>query len=420
MFEQAERSEDGSTPETITFEEIEQARERIRSSITVTPCNFSKLLSERANARVFPKMENLQITGSFKERGACNKLMTLTAEERACGVIAASAGNHAQALAYHGARLGVSIKIVMPEGTPLVKVTRTRNFGAEVVLHGSNFDDAYAHACLIGEQEGRVFAHPFNDRAVIAGQGTIGLELLEQNPYLDAVVIAIGGGGLISGVACALKETNPKIKVIGVEPAVLPSMKTALQQGAPIELPEATTLADGVAVRRVGDLTLANVARYVDDIVTVSEEQIAGTILTLLEQEKTVAEGAGAASVAALLHHQIPSLQGKKVCPIICGGNIDVNVIARIIERGLVAAGRLWQLQITITDTPGSLATLLTHLGKMRANVLEVAHNRTFTSGLSFGSTHVQLRLETRGATHITEIRSRLESLGYSIDEELG
>ncbi len=409
----------GMDSKVITFAEIEEARERIRSSVTTTPCKFSKLLSERSNARVFPKMENLQITGSFKERGACNKLMTLTSEERACGVIAASAGNHAQAIAYHGARLGISTKIVMPEGTPLVKVTRTRNFGAEVVLHGSNFDDAYAYACQIGDEEGRVFAHPFNDRAVIAGQGTIGLELLEQNPYLDAIIVAIGGGGLISGVACAIKETNPKIKVIGVEPAVLPSMKTALQQGAPVELPEATTLADGVAVRRVGDLTLANVSRYVDDIVTVSEEEIASSILTLLEEEKTIAEGAGAASVAALLNNVIPSLEGKKVCPIICGGNIDVNVIARIIERGLVAAGRLWQVEITITDTPGSLAELLTHIGKMRANVLEVAHNRTFASGLSFGSTHVELRLETRGDMHINEIRHRLNSLGYEFDEDI-
>lgn len=402
----------------ITFEEIEEARERIRGSVTQTPCTFSKLLSEQSGMRVYPKLENQQFTGSFKERGACNKLMTLTSEERACGVIAASAGNHAQAIAYHGARLGISTKIVMPEGTPLVKVTRTRGFGAEVILHGSNFDDAYTYACEIGEQEGRVFAHPFNDRAVIAGQGTIGLELLEQNPYLDAVIIAVGGGGLISGVACAIKETNPKIKIIGVEPGVLTSMQSALDRKAPIELPEATTLADGVAVRRVGHLTLANTARYVDELVTVSEEEIASAILTLLEQEKTVAEGAGAAPIAAILNSALPSLRGKKVCPIICGGNIDVNVIARIIERGLLAAGRLWQLEITITDTPGSLAGLLTHLGKMKANVLEVAHNRTFTSGLSFGSTHVQLRLETRGTTHINEIRNRLDSLGYAILED--
>ncbi len=403
----------------ITFSEIEEARERIRGSVATTPCTFSKLLSEQTGCKVYLKLENHQITGSFKERGACNKLMTLTPAERDAGVIASSAGNHAQALAYHGSRLGVSTKIVMPEGTPLVKVTRTKSFGAEVILHGSNYDEAYAHALEVAEAEQRTFAHPFNDRAVIAGQGTIGLELLEQNPYLDAVFVAIGGGGLISGVACAIKETNPKIRVIGVEPTVLPSMKTAVERGELIELPEATTLADGVAVRRVGDLTLANASHYVDDIITVTEEQIANAILTLLEQEKTVAEGAGAAPVAALLDGMLPNgLKGKKVAPIICGGNIDVNLIARIIDRGLVAAGRLWRTEIIITDTPGSLAELLTHIGKLRANVLEVQHNRTFTSGASFGTTHVELKLETRGDDHIKEISKRLHDLGYHVIKE--
>ncbi|CAN0566065.1 unnamed protein product, partial [Laminaria digitata] len=273
----------------------------------------------------------------------------------------------------------------MPEGTPLVKITRTRAFGAEVVLHGSDYDAAYARACEIEEEENRVFAHPFNDRAVIAGQGTIGLEILEQNPYLDTVLVAIGGGGLISGIACAIKETNPKIRVIGVEPEVMASMKTAVSQNAIVEIPEATTLADGVAVRKVGELTLANVSHYVDDIVTVSEEHIANAILTLLEQEKTVAEGAGAAAVAALIEQRVPGLIGKRVCPIICGGNIDVNVIARIIERGLVAAGRLWRVEVVITDTPGSLATVLGLIGELRANILEAYHTRTFTSAQSFG-----------------------------------
>lgn len=402
----------------LTFAEIEEARERIRGSISMTPCSSSTLLSKRTGSKVYLKLENLQITGSFKERGACNKLMTLTAEERARGVIASSAGNHAQALAYHGSRLGINTKIVMPEGTPLVKITRTKSFGAEVVLHGSNYDDAYQHARALEQEEGRVFAHPFDDRAVMAGQGTIGLELMEQNPYLDVVLVAIGGGGLISGIATAIKETNPKIRVIGVEPAVLPSMKRAVELGHTTELQEATTLADGVAVRRVGELTLANVQRYVDDIVTVSEEQIANAILTLLEQDKTVAEGAGASPVAALLAGLIPNIQNKRVCPVICGGNIDVNVIARIIERGLVAAGRLYQINVVIVDRPGSLAQLLTHLGKLQVNVLEVAHNRTFTSGLSFGSTHVELRLETKGPEHIALIRERLLGLGYDVVED--
>ena len=401
----------------ITFAEIEQARERLQGVLRVTPCEFSELLSKQTQSKVYLKLENHHITGSFKERGACNKLATLTPEERARGVIASSAGNHAQALAYHGARMGIATKIVMPVGTPLVKITRTRSFGAEVVLHGNDYDAAYAHACELGELEGRVFAHPFDDRAVIAGQGTIGLELLEQNPYLDAVLVAIGGGGLISGVACAIKETNPKIKVIGVEPEVLASMQMAMTSGFPVEVPAATTLADGVAVRKVGALTLANVSHYVDDIVTVGEEDIANAILTLLEQEKTVAEGAGAAAVAALIENRVPSLRGKKVCPIVCGGNIDVNVIARIIERGLVAAGRLWRVEVVITDTPGSLASLLSLIGELRANVLEVYHNRTFTSGKSFGSTHIELKLETRGGEHLEEIREKLAARGYAIVE---
>jgi threonine dehydratase len=400
----------------IQFSEIEEARERIRSAIITTPCSPSKLLSERLGCKVFLKMENLQITGSFKERGACNKLMSLTPEERARGVIASSAGNHAQALAYHGSRLGIDTKIVMPEGTPLIKVTRTKNFGAKVVLYGSSYDDAYRHAMELCEQEGRVFAHPFDDRAVIAGQGTIGLELLEQNPYLDVVIVAVGGGGMISGVAAAMKETNPKIRIIGVEPAALASMKSAILTGAPVELPASATLADGIAVRRVGAMTLANAAHYVDDIVTVTEEQIANAILTLLEQEKTVAEGAGAAPVAALLEGLIPNIKGKRVCPIICGGNIDMNIISRIIERGLVAAGRLYQLEVTLQDVPGALATLLTHVGKLRANVLEVVHNRTFGSTLRFGSTQVELTLETRGQPHIEQIREQLLELGYQLE----
>ena len=403
------------SPLLMTFAEIEEARERIRHAVALTPCRASNLLSAQVGCKVYLKLENLQVTGSFKERGACNKLATLTEEEKKRGIIASSAGNHAQALAYHATRMGVSAKIVMPEGTPLIKVTRTKGFGAQVVLHGASYDDAYAHALSLQAAENRVFAHPFDDRATIAGQGTIGLELLEQNPYIDTVLVAIGGGGMISGIACAIKETNPKIRVIGVEPAGLASMKAAIAHGGPVEIPDAKTLADGVAVRRVSDMTYANVVHYVDDIVTVDEEQIANAILTLLESEKTIAEGAGAAPLAALIAGLIPQVQGRKVCPIICGGNIDVNVIARIIERGLVAAGRLWQLEVVITDTPGSLAALLQHVGKMRANVLEIFHNRTFTSGTSFGSTHVALRLETRGEDHIAQIHTNLRELGYTI-----
>jgi threonine dehydratase len=343
--------------------------------------------------------------------------MLLSDEERECGVIASSAGNHAQAIAYHGSRLGISTKIVMPEGTPLVKVSRTRRFGAEVVLHGANYDESYAHAMQLASEEGRTFAHPFDDVDVIAGQGTIGLELLEQNPYLDVVLLAIGGGGLASGVAVALKEVNPKIRVVGVEPEVLPSMKTALERGQDVELPEATTLADGIAVRRVGTHTRATVERYVDEVVTVSEESIANAILTLMEQDKTIAEGAGAAAVAALINGSVEGVAGKRVCPVICGGNIDVNIISRIIERGLVAAGRLLRLELVVTDTPGTLGTILTLLGELRANVLGINHNRMFTSGSTFGSVDVELLLETRGPEHIDEIRRAVVERGYELVE---
>jgi len=258
----------------ITFAEIEAAQKRIRDAIYVSPCPESQNLSQRTGARVFMKMENMQRTGSFKERGARNKLMQLTDEERQKGVIAASAGNHAQAVAYHGTQLGIPSKIVMPEGTPLVKVTRTRRFGAEVVLQGANYDEAYAHARKLVEKEGKTFVHPFNDRAIISGQGTLGLELLEQSPYIDTVICAVGGGGLISGVAAALKETNPQIRVVGVEPETLPSMKTALEKGGVTEVPEGQTLADGVSVRQVGDLTYATARKYVDEMVTVSEQEI--------------------------------------------------------------------------------------------------------------------------------------------------
>jgi threonine dehydratase len=416
--------EDASTSKAppqplVRFEEIEAARERIGDSIHVTPCHKSDNLSQQLDCQVFLKLENLQRTGSFKERGAANKLMTLSDEERACGVIASSAGNHAQAVAFHGTRLGIDTQIVMPEGTPLVKVTRTKRFGGKVVLHGSNYDDAYAHACELAEREGRTFVHPFDDKAIIAGQGTLGLEILEQNPYLEVVVVPIGGGGLIAGIAAALKQTNPKIRVIGVEPEIMPSMAEAIAQKLPCELPAAQTLADGVAVRRVGHLTHANVAEYVDEIVTVAEEDIANAILVCLEEEKFVVEGAGAAPIAALLSERVDDVKGRRVCSIVSGGNIDVNVISRIIERGLVAAGRLFRLDLQIEDVPGSLADLLSLIADERANVLQVFHNRTFMEASPFDATNVELTLETRGQQHIEQIRTTLEKQGYKIIDKL-
>ncbi len=406
---------DQSCKDVVTFAEIEQARERIRNAIVVSPCSPSAMLSKRLGCKAFLKLENLQLTGSFKERGACNKIRQLNDQEKARGIIAASAGNHAQAVAYHATQLGISAKIVMPEGTPLLKVTRTRGFGGEVILYGSSYDEAYARAVEIMQAENRVFVHPFDDRDVIAGQGTLGLELLEQNPYLDCVIVPIGGGGLAAGVAVALKETNPKIRVIGVEVETLASMRAAIDAGGVYEIPEATTISDGIAVRKVGEICYQTLRRYVDDIVVVSEEEVANAILVLLEQEKTVAEGAGAVGVAALLAGKISGIEGKRVAAIVSGGNIDVNVIARIIERGLVAAGRIYRIDLQLGDTPGSLARVLTLIGGLRANVLEIYHNRTFSGGGALGTTLVELKLETRGEQHIAELRQALETGGYRI-----
>jgi len=405
--------------DVITFDEIKAAQDRIRDAIYVSPCPESDYLSNETGARVYLKLENLQRTGSFKERGARNKLMQLSDEEAERGVIAASAGNHAQAVSYHGTELGIPSKIVMPEPTPLVKVTRTRRYGAEVVLEGANYDEAYTHARGIAEEEGKAFVHPFNDRAVIAGQGTLGLELIEQNPYIDVVVTAVGGGGLISGVAAALKETNPQIRIIGVEPESLPSMRTALQRDEVTEIPTGQTIADGISVRSVGNLTLATARKYVDDMVTVSEQEIANAILVMLEEEKTVAEGAGAISVAALLSGQIDDIENQHVFPLICGGNIDVNVISKIIDRGLAAAGRIDRLDLQIRDVPGSLASVLDLVAELDANVLQVHHDRTFASGSKIGVTNVELKLETRGREHIDRIRARLEQEGYEVLEHL-
>lgn len=402
----------------VTYELIKEAADRIADAIFLTPTRKSTLLSQQTGGLVYLKLDNLQMTGSFKERGARNKLMSLSEEERARGVIAASAGNHAQAVAHHGSMLGIDTKIVMPEGTPLIKVERTKNFGGKVVLAGQNYDASYQVAKEIEQNEGRVFVHPFDDPHVICGQGTIGLEIADQLPDVDIVVVAIGGGGLASGVGVAIKTLLPNVQVIGVEPDVLPSMRTAIAATHPVEIPSAQTLADGIAVRRVGDLTTQLCTEYVDQVVTVSESEIARAILVLLEQEKTLAEGAGAASLAAIMAQKF-DFQGKKVCAVICGGNIDVNVISRIIEHGLVAAGRLTRIPLQLTDTPGSLASALSLVGSMKANILEVLHNRTFTSGEAFGTTNVELKIETKGEDHIEEIRARLKAEGFVILDHL-
>jgi threonine dehydratase len=401
----------------VTLQDIEAARARIATAIYQSPCAYSETFSRAARNRVYLKLENLQMTGSFKERGALNKLLTMSDADRARGVMAASAGNHAQGLAYHATRLGIRARIFMPLTTPLIKVSATRGYGAEVVLAGANYDEAYAEATARCAEEGWVFVHPFDDEAVIAGQGTLGLEILAQFPYLEAVVVPVGGGGLVGGVACALKEVNPKVRVIGVQSARLPSMRAALDGGAPITIAAATTIADGIAVRRAGAHTVPLVRRYVDDLVTVDEEEIAAAILFLLEREKTIAEGAGAAAVAALLQHKT-GLDGKKVVAVVGGGNIDVNFLARIIERGLVKDGRLTRMRVRIRDFPGALHELTGICARLRANILSIGHDRAYF-GVLLGETAVDLSLETRGPEHIAEIVSALEQSGYTFERVL-
>lgn len=395
----------------VTLDSIRAARERIGAAIYQSPCQQSADLSELAGLPLHLKLENLQRTGSFKERGALNRLLTLTDEERQRGVIAASAGNHAQGVAFHSAQLGIRAQIVMPLATPLIKVAATRAFGAEVILHGANYDEACEEALRRRDQEGRCFVHPFDDPEVISGQGTIGLELLEQVPDLEAVVVPIGGGGMIAGIACALKESNPRIRVVGVEPELLPSMLRAREDGAPITLAAEPTIADGIAVRRAGDLTFPLISRYVDEIVTVDDEEIASAILLLLEKEKALAEGAGAAPLAALMHAKV-NLRGRRTVALVSGGNIDVTLLAKIIERGLVKDGRLLRLRVSLQDRPGALMQLTGILARERANIVETVHNRSYY-GVNLGQTVIDVTLETRGASHITAITHALREAGF-------
>jgi threonine dehydratase len=400
--------------ESVTLTTIQAARARIGEAIYFSPCQLSSDLSELTGLPLHLKLENLQRTGSFKERGALNKLLTLSQAERERGVVTASAGNHAQGVAFHAAALGIRAQIVMPLATPQIKVAATRGFGADVVLHGSNYDEACEEALRRRLEEGRTFIHPFDDAEIINGQGTIGLELLEQVPDLEAVVVPIGGGGLISGVACALKETNPRIRVIGVEPEKLPSMLRAREAGAPVTLNAEATVADGIAVRRAGDLTLPLVSRYVDEIVTVDDEEIASAILMLLEHEKTLAEGAGAAALAALLQSKT-NLRSRRTVVLVSGGNIDVTLLAKIIERGLVKDGRLLRIRVNLHDRPGALLGLIQILARERANIVEVIHNRAYY-GVSLGETVIDVTLETRGAAHSAALGHALREAGFSFE----
>jgi threonine dehydratase len=393
---------------------IEQARARIAPHILQTPCTPSEVFGEMFGGHAWFKFENLQRTGSFKERGALNRMLSIPEQERGRGVVAASAGNHAQGVAYHAGRLGVRATIVMPERTPLIKVSSTERFGARVLLHGSNYDEAMERALQIREDGGSTLIHPFDDEEVIAGQGTIGLELLEQCAEMQVLVVPIGGGGLIAGVAMAVKSARPGVRIVGVEAERLPAALRARQIGRPVTIPSGETIADGIAVRRIGEVTHPLIGEWVDDIVTVREEEIASAVLLLLEREKTVAEPAAAVTLAAVVGGRAGDLSGRHVVMLLSGGNIDVNLLSRIIDRGLINDGRLTRLEVRVQDRPGALAALTARIADRGANILRLDHRRG-TQGLWLTEAEVELLLETRGRSHVDELVDILISAGYSV-----
>lgn len=383
----------------------------MRSAILISPFARSETFSQLTGNSILLKFENRQVTGSFKERGALNKILLLNEEERKRGVIAASAGNHAQAVAYHAAKRGITAQICMPLTTPLVKVSATRGYGAEVILTGANYDEACQEAIRRCDEQGLTFIHPFDDEAVIAGQGSLGVEMLEQIADVDMLVIPVGGGGLIAGVACAVKESSPHVRVVGVQSARLPSMKAAVAGKNAVTLPADKTIADGIAVRTAGANTLPLVQKYVDDIVTVDEEEIANAILLLLEKEKTLAEGAGAVAAAAVLNDRVQG-KDKKIGILVSGGNIDVTLLSRIIERGLVKDGRLVRIRIHLPDHPGALERLSAVIARQKANIIETSFNRAYY-GVVLGDTAIDITMETRGPEHVRELEAALDAAGY-------
>ena len=394
-----------------------EAAERIRDGIVATPCTRTRAFADIAPGALYLKFENLQRTGSFKDRGSLNRLSRLSPEERARGVVTASAGNHAQGLAYHGGRLGIPVTVVMPQNAPLNKVSNTRGYGATVVLSGTILDESAEVAAQIAEDRKLVTVPAFDDPDIIAGQGTIGLEILEQVSDVDTLLVPVGGGGLISGICIAIKEVRPEVRVIGIEADAAPSAKASREAGRVVRIAHSDTLADGIATKRIGDLTFPIIERYVDELVSVGEDEIAAAILLLLEREKTVAEGAGAVPIAALLSGVLSVEPGSIVVAVLSGGNIDINMISRIIDRGLVFDGRAARLAVKVRDRPGSLAELTRTVADMGANVLETYHRRAYAD-ISLGDVEIVIQMETRGREHVEEIIRALEELGHEVGED--
>lgn len=394
---------------TVTLKDVQSAAEAIRGSLVETPCLHSRTLSQITGAQVYLKFENHQFTASFKERGALNKLLSLEREERTRGVIAASAGNHAQGLAYHAKRLGVPATIVMPRFTPNVKVEHTRGHGAAVILHGDNFDAAKGYAISLAIERGLTWVHPYDDEKIIAGQGTIALEMLATQRDIDTLIVPIGGGGMIAGMAVAAKGLRSDMAIVGVQTERFPSMYCAIKDIVPHF--GSSTIAEGIAVKQPGRITQAIVKELVSDVVLVDEGDIEQAIVLLLEIEKTVVEGAGAAGLAALIKYR-ERFRGKRVGLVLCGGNIDPLMLSDIIERGMVRAGRLARIQVELRDLPGSLAEVTACLAEVSANIEEVHHQRAF-SHLPIQSAEVDFVLQTRGHTHIEQILAALEQKGF-------
>lgn len=396
----------------LTLDKVYKASHVLKEVIRTT--DLIKAPKINPEAEVYLKTENLQVTGSFKVRGAYFKISQLTEEERAKGVIACSAGNHAQGVALAAARAGIKSLICLPDGAPISKVEATKSYGAEVCLVEGVYDDAYRKALELRDEKGYTFIHPFDDENVIAGQGTIGLEVLEQLPDVDAVVVPIGGGGLISGVAYTIKSLNPNIKVYGVQAAGAPSMANSIRDGKIERLDKVSTIADGIAVKEPGVNTFEFCSKYVDEIVTVTEDEISGAILALIEQQKLIAEGAGAVSVAAVMFNKIP-VKGKKVVCLVSGGNIDVNILSRVIRRGLVKSGRNCLLTIELVDKPGQLTGVSQVISKHGGNVTAVHHERADASDIN--GCFLRIQLETRNFDHLSEIKNALTEAGYRIVE---
>ncbi len=396
----------------LDINKIYEARERIKDIVLKTPFSDAPYLSALSTCEVYLKKENLQITGAFKIRGAYNKIATLSDEQRECGVVAASAGNHAQGVALSASKFNIRAVIIMPESTPLTKVNGVKDYGAEVILSGANYDEAYAYALKYGEENHLTFVHPFEDEEVMAGQGTLALDILDDCKEIDAVVIPVGGGGLIAGMSTAFKSINPNIEIIGVSAKGAPAFKESFEAKNPIDSTSVRTIADGIAVRDTSEITLNYALKNVDKIISVDEEEIANAILFLLEKQKLVVEGAGAVTVAAMLHKKLEYLSGKKVALVLSGGNMDVTLLSVIIEKGLLKSGRKMKLTVTLIDKPGSLMRFTEILKELNANIVHIAYDRTSVS-LDYGDANVTVHMETKGELHQDEIRHALKQEGY-------